>query len=168
MEPLSRIVLEQRQGLFAGDWVVVATCISGGLYVGRCDYGDGDDSTEGFDITPVDELLSWLVRDRFCEDADGLIEYAQRKGLPVSLWEKITDPSDLPVGLSVVVIFGEGDAQITQVGLTSARTCRVSKGCVLALSLLADRCQGSDALDRVERVVAMAGVTAVPRDRGYV
>jgi len=146
----------------------VATCINGVLYVGRCDYGDGDDTTGGFDITPLDEFLSWLVRERFGQDADGLTAYATERGLTPSTWEEITDPSGLPNGLSVVAISDAGDARIGEVGPGLSRACWISTGCLLALSLLEDCCQGPDAWERVERLLGEAGVTAVPRDRGYV
>lgn len=168
VEPLSRIVLEESRALLSSDWAIVATCVQGVLYVGRCDYGDGDETTGGMDITPVDALLSWLVRNRFGEEADGLTAYVNERGFTSSPWEEITDPGGLPDGLSVVVMSDEGAAQIAQIGSGAPRACWVAAGCLLALSLLADQCQGPDAWERVEHLVAQAGVTAVTRDRGYV
>ena len=167
-EPATRVVLEASRALSSSDWAVVATCTNGALYVGRCDYGDGDDTTGGFDITPLDEFLSWLVREGFDQDADGLTVYAAERGLTSSPWEEMTDPSGLPDGLSVVATSDAGDTRIAEAGSGLSRACWISTGCLHALSLLADRCQGPDAWEQAERLLVEAGVTAVPRDRGYV
>ncbi len=135
-QPAQRVVLEESRALLSSDWAIVAKCIQGGLYVGRCDYGDGDETTEGFDITPVDALLSWLVRDRFGEDTEGLTAYAKERGFTPTAWEEITDSKDMPEGLSVVAMSDEGDAQIAQIGSGAPQACWLSTGCLLALSLL--------------------------------
>lgn len=161
-----RIVLETSDR--TSDWSIVAACIDSALYVGRCDFSDSAETTGGFDIEPIQDFLTWMIRDRFGSDADSLIEYIERNGLTVTSWLGLDKTENLADGLSIAEFGPKNAAQLSQVGWRSPRTCTIIEGDVLALLLLADRCQGASAWIRVEELLARAGMEGIPRDRGYV
>lgn len=163
-----RLVLEQEYQLLSGDWAVIAKCVEDVLYVGRCDYGDSDEATSGIDVAPVSALLEWMIREKFGDSGDAVREYAIGRGIAVGDWVVSGAETDSSAGLSVVDFSLGSGVVVREVGPKGTRSCLIEEACELVLGLLAENCQGSDSWARVSELIDQSGVSAVPRDRGYV
>jgi hypothetical protein len=163
-----RVVLEQNHRLLAGDWAVIAKCVDDVLYVGRCDYGDSDESTSGIDVQPVARLLEWMLRERFGDSGEAVREYALARGVAVSGWVTSEPDGEPALGLCVGEFSLGSGVVVSEVGPRETRSCRIEEACELVLGLLADKCRGSDSWTRVNELIDRSGVSGVPKDRGYV
>lgn len=164
--PVRRLQLEGRHAMLSADWVVVATWAGAALYIGKCDYGDGDETTCGFDIDDPVALLAWMVADRFGHDQAGLEEYAERVGITAVRGQRAgrsaTRDSEVAVELSAA------GATVAFADWQRETTVDIDDWQGLTLLMLADRCQGPGAWSRVQQLAEQAGVATTSRDRGYV
>jgi len=162
------VVLEQDHRLLAADWAVIAKCFDDVLYVGQCDYGDSDEATSGIDIAPVSALMEWMLRERFGDSGKAVREYAIARGIAVSEWVTSESDSESALGLYIGDFSLGSGVVVSEVGPTETRSCLIEEACELVLGLLAENCQGPDSWTRVSELIDRSGVSAVPRDRGYV
>jgi len=163
-----RVVLEQDHRLLAADWAVIAKFFDDVLYVGQCDYGDSDEATRGIDIAPVSALVEWMLRERFGDSGEAVREYAIARGIGVSDWVTSESDTDSVPGLCVGDFSLGSGVAVSEVGPKGTRSCLIEEACELVLGLLAENCQGSDSWARVNELIDRSGVSAAPRDRGYV
>ena len=162
-----RITLEQSRGIFSSDDAVVAVYVDEAIHVATCDYGDGDETTEGFDVDSPLALLAALVHERLGRLTTSFDEYLDRH-----FWRSGVLELDMPADASagdVSVAEGPGTmAYIWDSQMWPERVLRVNDWPSLTLALLADRVQGRDAYAGAQALMERCDIGMTPRDRGYV
>jgi hypothetical protein len=162
-----RVVLEESRAMASSDMAVVATYVDGALHVAQCDYGDGDESTRGFDVDEPLALLAALLEERFGSLATAFDDYLDRHFWRSGVLE--LDMVPLASAGHVRVTAGPGTkAFIWDSRAWPEQVLRIDDWPSLTLALLADRVQGRDAYAGAQALMERCDIGVTPRDRGYV
>jgi hypothetical protein len=161
-----RVVLEEGRAFAGSDVAVIATYVDGAVHVARCDYGDSDETTIGFDVDAPLLLLAALLEERFGSLATAFDEYLDRHFWRSGVLE--LDLVPLASAGHVSVTAGPGTkAFIWDSRAWPEQVLRVDDWPSLTLALLADRVQGRDAYAGAQALMERYEVGMTQRDRGY-
>lgn len=143
----------------------------GTLYLAWSDTGDSEQLGDGLLIRARLELLRWMISDRWgaFDGAERFIAYCRRNGFELRPTDGAPPPperafwgDDLPVSVhdgTVIVYAGDAGATPTPY--------RVVDPGPLLLQLIADRCEGTAAWSRIQRLIEASGVEAEQGWQGF-